>query len=173
MPQDFLENGNLYPGIHQYNIEEFEQQFVRDFTGSTQRPIIYENFKYWLGQLLQIKVPRYIWLDGSFLTRKLDPNDIDLVVFYGPEDIESEEEAEKILYIISNLSREFRCDAYFCLTFKHWDEAEQQRVDPNQATRETYWMGQFAFDRSREPKGMVEIMKDELLSKMMIGGIAS
>lgn len=41
--QEFMEDGNLYPGIHAYSVEDFEQQFVADFTSSSTRNEIYKN----------------------------------------------------------------------------------------------------------------------------------
>ena len=171
-PQSYLQNGNLTPGIHSYKMQEFEQQFVKDFTSSISRSKIYNNFTEWMEKLLSIVPPRYIWLDGSFLTQKVDPNDIDLVVFYYPEDIPDEQQANQLKDMINVVSRSYDCDAYLCLSFEQW-EPERVAQIPNQnvTIMQTYWQGQFGFDRSRQPKGMVHIDQQELLSK--IGGAIS
>ncbi|MDU5948073.1 MAG: hypothetical protein E6Z15_13595 [Paenibacillus macerans] len=149
MIQQFLPNGNLTPGIHTYNLSEFELQFVRDFSTSVRRSVVYHHFKQWIEQLLKILPPRYVWLDGSFLTQKVDPNDIDLVVFYYPEDIQNGEQATMLKHLIQSVSRRYDCDAYFCLSFEHWGP-QQLAALPDQNTKimQTYWVGQFSFDRS-------------------------
>jgi hypothetical protein len=171
MTQQFLSNGNLTPGIHTYNMQEFEEQFVTEFTTSTSRSAIYNKFKQWLHQLIQVIPPRYVWLDGSYLTKKVDPKDIDLVVFYYPEDIQDQQQAAVIQNLITNVSRNYDCDAYLCLSFEHWDE-QKLATFPRQDLKimQTYWMGQFSFDRAREPKGMVQIEQQEILP-IMIGGV--
>lgn len=163
--QEFLDNGNLNPGIHNYTLTEFKRQFVSGFTTSASRNIIYSEFQEWLNGLLEILIPRCIWIDGSYLTKKINPHDIDLVIYYGPEDIASADIADKLGRYISVESRRHSCDAYFCYTFKHLSP-EQLAIISASGTNtimETYWMGQFTFDRQRRPKGLIEINRDELL----------
>lgn len=160
--QDFLKNGNLNPGIHKYSVNEFKNQFVDSFELSTTRQDIYSKFKYWVNLLTQILPPKYMWLDGSFLTTKLNPNDIDLVVFYDPKDI-TEDISKDLGNIINNVSRSLRCDAYFSYCFKDWSPSETANVDPMITTKRTYWKGQFGFDRNDEPKGIIELDKNEII----------
>lgn len=166
--QDFLENGNLNPGIHEYSFNEVEKQFVIDFPSSETRKNIYQNFCIWLKKLVEIKSPRYIWLDGSFLTKKVNPNDLDLVVFYRPEDITSEELAVKLNHLIHTDSANYLCDAYICLSLSHLEEFQKEQFGQTKIM-ETYWKGQFSFDRNRNPKGIVEIKEDEI--KKFRGGV--
>ncbi|WP_138495927.1 DUF6932 family protein [Paenibacillus pinistramenti] len=171
MIQQFLSNGNLTPGIHTYKLDEFKQQFVADFKTSSRRPIIYNNFTIWIEQLLNVLPPRFVWLDGSFLTTKVDPNDIDLVVFYYPEDIQNPEQANLIKELIQNESRKFNCDSYLCYSFEHWNSEQLAAISQrNLKIMQTYWMGQFGFDRSRNPKGMVQIEQQELQA-FITGGV--
>lgn len=160
--QNFIQNGNLNPGIHEYSISEFEEQFVNDFPESRTRLEIYNNFKQWINFLIHIKPPRYLWLDGSFLTKKLDPNDLDLVLFYRPEDIQNEMECKQILDLINQVSRKFKCDAYLSLCFEHLDSYNQQSIPPEIRTKRTYWKGQFGFDRNDNAKGIILIDNNEI-----------
>lgn len=163
MMQKFMDDGNLNPGIHAYTFSEFEKQFIHQFSTSETRQIIYQRFCDWFQQLKEILVPRYVWLDGSFVTKKINPNDLDIVVFYRPEDINSKSLSVQLDEFIHNLSREYHCDAYFCLTLGHLDEQQKSQLGDHRIM-ETYWMGQFAFDRNRRPKGIVEITYDNILS---------
>jgi hypothetical protein len=120
MSEQFLPNGNLTPGIHRYSVPEFEQQFVHGFAESATRPSIYDNFKQWIYQLLNVMSPRYLWLDGSYLTEKLNPKDIDLVAIYYPEDIQNQKQAASVKNLINIVARTYDCDAYLCFSFEHW-----------------------------------------------------
>lgn len=169
--QEFLEDGNLFPGIHHYSFSDFEKQFVTNFPTSSTRKRIFNNLKEWLLMLTDILIPRYIWLNGSYLTTKVDPNDIDLVVFYAPEDIIQlgEEKTKKLKEVINDLSANYDCDAYFCYTFEQ-SPIEIVAQFPEQAKiMQTYWKGQFCFDRQRRPKGIIEL-KQELIYEL-IGGV--
>lgn len=170
MLQQFLSNGNLTPGIHTYNINEFKQQFVSSFTNSTTRTTIYANFILWLKQVIKVVPPRYLWLDGSYLTNKIDPNDLDLIMFYYPEDIQSEQQALDLGELIHRDSRKHDCDAYLCYSLEHWPPERLAAIPDQSKIMQRYWMGQFGFDRERQPKGMVQIDRDELLS-IITGGV--
>ncbi|MFS0662394.1 hypothetical protein AB1L07_26520 [Niallia alba] len=167
--QGFTDNGNLFPGIHEYTIEKFENQFVTGFPSSQNRLPIYQNFCIWISKLVNIKSPSQLWLDGSYLTQKENPNDIDLVVFYYPEDI-TKDTAPKIKELINVISRSYNCDAYLCYDFSKLSDAERQAVPSKIAILETYWMGQFGFDRKRVPKGMVQLNQLEIEK---LGGVGN
>jgi|SRR5665648_42647 len=164
MPENFLPNGNLMLGIHIYNIQDFEQQFVTDLNVSVTRAAIYYNFKQWLKQLLQVLPPQYIWLDGSYLTQKVDPNDIDLVTFYYPEDIQNELQADALKHIINVVSRSLDCDAYLAISYEDCTEKQLVSIPNTSRTMQTYWMGQFGFDQFRQPKGIIQLTQQELIS---------
>jgi len=55
------------------------------------------------------------------------------------------------------------CDAYFCLSLGHLNAAQKSQFGSNEML-ETYWMGQFGFDRNRSPKGIIEIVENEIQS---------
>ena len=159
--QNFLNNGNLNPGIHPYNISDFEEQFVKEFGNSTTRKNIYEKFKIWIKAVINEVKPRYIWLDGSFVTEKIDPNDLDLVIFYRPEDITSEDISERLMFLI-NASKGFSCDAYVSFCLEHIDPNIVQTYCHEYLINKTYWKGQFGFDRNEQAKGIVLIESSEL-----------
>lgn len=163
--QDFTANGNLNPGIHSYTITEFEEQFIKEFPNSSRRKLIYNDFRMWIKNVINEVPPRYIWLDGSFLTEKLNPNDLDLVLFYRPEDIPSKDISNKLGFLINNVSRKFNCDAYFTLTLDHLDPMilqQMQQTNPQSTMMKTYWKGQFGFDRKNQAKGIILIEEAEI-----------
>lgn len=167
--KDFLEDGNLWPGIHSYTVENFEKQFIEEFPSSNTRKQLYSNFKEWLEKLTEIQQPDRIWLDGSYLTRKINPNDIDLVVFFRPENIGSKEKAAKISNLVNNVSRQYDCDAYLCLDVEHINSNNMNPQLQQDSIMIKYWMGQFTFDRKRNPKGLAEFNMTEI--SKFIGGV--
>lgn len=162
-----MENGNLFPGIHDYTMKEFEEQFVLGFESSQSRQTIFEEFSIWLRDLVSLIPPRHLWLDGSYLTKKENPNDIDLVVFYRPEDINAET-AQQVQKMVNEVSRAHRCDAYICYDLSQMHPAHVAQFPQQAQMMEKYWMGQFGFDRKRDPKGMVQIGSEEILK---FGGV--
>lgn len=155
----YTEHGNLIPGIHELSIHQLVMQFVDDFPNSDTRRDIIHKFKQWVQQLHSLVPPRYMWIDGSFLTTKVNPKDIDLVVFYTLEDL-NPEVAARINELIHEVSRFLRCDAYLCFV----NESEQENE------RKTYWQKQFGQDRDKNEKGIVQLNQDKILE--IGGGVA-
>jgi hypothetical protein len=61
-------------------MSELKAKFVDEFTRSDRRPMLWNNF-IWLTNELQTRNLRCkLWLDGSFVTKKIDPTDIDIIV---------------------------------------------------------------------------------------------
>ncbi len=64
-------------------LAEFQQEFVAHFGVRTKRGLLFEEFKRYLRDFFEaIGVDEVsVWANGSFVTRKENPNDIDLVFF--------------------------------------------------------------------------------------------
>ena len=79
----FDKKGNLKPfGAIQISVDEFEDYFVRDFISST-RAANFEKYVRYSRDLKKITggKPLKQWINGSFVTKKTNPKDIDLVTF--------------------------------------------------------------------------------------------
>ena len=55
--------------------------FVDDFPTSQRRKIIVEKLWDFAKEIFDVGVPCEFWVDGSFVTTKINPNDADLVLF--------------------------------------------------------------------------------------------
>jgi hypothetical protein len=75
--------GHLVPyTVIQTKFEVFEKTLVYDFPTHSSRYEILEGYKQYLAKLKQIIGNSFFqWVDGSFVTDKLNPNDIDIVTF--------------------------------------------------------------------------------------------
>lgn len=95
-----------------------------------------------------------IWVDGSFLTEKTDPADIDIVVRLRGEFIEAAtgQQAKVIGLLEEDLHDLIGCDAYILV---EWAEGHQDYWVGQMSY--AYWMRQWGMDRSDNLKGMAEI----------------
>jgi len=60
--------------------DEFKKYFFDSFENSTTRPDIFGNYIKYLNDFRKEVTPNFIqWVDGSFVSNKVDPNDIDFV----------------------------------------------------------------------------------------------
>jgi len=75
----FDEDGFLPDGIHDCSLSEAEARFA-SFQTSDRRPRLWVNFLAFLEQVKGAGVVRVMLLDGSFVSAKSDPNDIDLIL---------------------------------------------------------------------------------------------
>ncbi len=82
MPEyTFDEHGYLKPRnkIHM-TFEEFQRIFVEAFGNDSTRLAIFENYQKFIEDFQKTVTPNFIqWVNGSFVTQKPSPNDIDFV----------------------------------------------------------------------------------------------
>jgi hypothetical protein len=72
----------LDAGIHYMSLAEFRTKFVDKFPHSKRRKVIFDCFSSYAGVLLSTGIVTEIWLNGSFVTSKEEPEDIDAVAFF-------------------------------------------------------------------------------------------
>ncbi len=77
----FNEDGLLPDGVHDCQETEFRPLLVDSFPDSTSRPIIATGFELLRANAVDCGVSGTQWLDGSYVTNRMDPDDIDLVTF--------------------------------------------------------------------------------------------
>jgi hypothetical protein len=127
----FNDDGYLPPGIHPATLEEIAARFGQE---SELRRVQMESLN-WLVDLARRAGVQKIVVDGSFVTDKLEPNDVDCVLLIGPG-FPSDPAAEAELLA--------------GLPFINQELVDQDAFQ--QLTEKT-----FATDRNLVPKGMVEV----------------
>src|SRR5438477_6434890 len=75
----FNEHGLLPAGIHDCTMQEAAARFGT-FQGSERRPLLWSKFKQFFREVAASRLVEALVLDGSFVTAKPEPNDIDIVV---------------------------------------------------------------------------------------------
>lgn len=85
----FDENGVLPVGLHACNEDEFRALLVDAFPQSTSRAIIAAGFGRLRSDACDHNIAGLHWIDGSYVTDKVDPDDVDLVTFIDFDLLES------------------------------------------------------------------------------------
>lgn len=78
-------DGYLPEGIYSCNEELLCSHFVEPFASSSMRRSIYEGFISLRGDIKSLDEPLTQWVNGSFVTDKTNPSDIDVISFCDAE----------------------------------------------------------------------------------------
>ena len=144
---DFNEYGLINPGIHEMDMDDFHISFVKQFTTS-QRRQMFKDFNIY-----------EIWIDGSYVTEKINPNDVDIVIFFSVEDFIR---VSKIWDVIRKDA--VNIDPYCAVAVTEENKQKLSSADINTIiNKRNYWKGQFGFDREDRPKGIINIKADNIV----------
>src|SRR5205085_763701 len=101
-------------GFRQMTVEELRDLCVTRFPLSKKRITIMDGLEHVLDHLSLVGVVADVWVDGSFLTEKIEPEDSDIVVCIQSDVYENGSRAQKdtIDWVGSNLKADFKCDSY-------------------------------------------------------------
>lgn len=72
----------LQPGMHSLTLQAVHALAVAPFPQDARRQDLHQKLVSWTGALQACGVGGTLWLDGSFLTEKFGPSDIDCVLWY-------------------------------------------------------------------------------------------
>ena len=134
-----LERSGLLPaGVHECTIDELKARFGR-FQASDRRPKLFAKLELFVNELRAAKIVRSLLVDGSFVTSKAAPNDIDLVAVVGA-DHDFTADLDPLEYGVLSKSRvrhKYGFDLLVAredsLEYRRWTEFFQQvRLEPNQ-----------------------------------------
>ena len=82
MPIPALDPDGFLPvGVHDGTLDELKARFG-SFQGSDRRPQLWARFVEFVNETRAVGLVRALLVDGSFVTAKPDPNDIDLTWSY-------------------------------------------------------------------------------------------
>ena len=70
----------MQPGWHEMTIADLRKLCVDSFPSSTTRVYIVTGLEFVVGKLISSKLSVDIWVNGSFLTSKINPEDSDIVL---------------------------------------------------------------------------------------------
>jgi hypothetical protein len=142
----------LQAGFHTKTIDELRQLCVNGFPQSVRRPKIMEGLDEIIWELSELGIVAEVWIDGSFTTKKIEPDDSDLLICI-KEDFLNTATREQHVFIndLKNKRKGFKdkfyCDLYVLVEYGHATSKWMR----------SYWIKQFGFSRSNEMKGIVII----------------
>ena len=141
----------LAPGIHDKTLAEVETLCVAAFGDNRRRREIFDLFSELLNRVLSLDLDWIIWIDGSFVTEKFVPGDIDVLFVPTDQravnslDADGKRLLEELFSDRQRTKQRYLTDAIFDPEFM---------VDSNQ---HMYWRGVFGFDREDRPRGWVRL----------------
>jgi len=139
----------LHPdGFRDIAVDDLERFFVEPFGNvGKKRAELCKKFKKWLFEVKSIGVPLIIWVDGSFVTQKPAPEDIDVVCIMDSNNLRN-----LSLEYKNRLSELFKTRdiklKYGCHVFP---------VINGDSKQYAYWIRHFGYGRDRSPKGIFRI----------------
>lgn len=157
---NFDKHGNVKPySIITISLEEFATIFTQ-LENQEHRQYLFEKYLDYLHELIGIlKVPFFQLIDGSFITQKRLPNDIDIVSFAPYErSLEVKKQLEKLFYESKN---KYFVDGYFA-----WLPNKDEQSWKDASETYDYWVNLYSNTRFDEithktyPKGIIKINFD-------------
>ncbi|MBW8366805.1 MAG: hypothetical protein K0M70_02975 [Arenimonas sp.] len=142
--KDFLP---LLPaGFHALDWAGLEALCVAPFPTSSSRGALASQLHAFLTELRGYGLSGQLWIDGSFVTDKPDPSDIDLIWVPDPgclpQFLANAGRLDQLFGTTRGAKAIFQCDAYF--------------VDPADTNNLAYWRGLFGFCHDAQtPKGLI------------------
>lgn len=137
----------LPPGIHDVHEPELGNHFLKKFPTSTTRAKLVNGLQRYIALLKSHGVKFELWIDGSFTTEKVDPNDIDLVVFFDFKELDAlpPDAQRRLTGLVDRhtAKKNFGCD----VLVSNKDDHDHR----------SYWRGWYGFDRNENPKGIARI----------------
>jgi hypothetical protein len=77
----------LGEGFHDIPLEDFEERFVHPFNDGKRRAQILRRFEQFVSEFDAQSIPYEAWVDGSFITEKDEPEDVDVVFLVREEEL--------------------------------------------------------------------------------------
>lgn len=141
----------LPPGFHPMTLMDVHGLCVAPFKLSTTRATIMLGLEAVVDRLRRDGVEGELWVDGSFLTEKIEPEDVDVVMVVSSDHLSTAtaQQLYAVDWLKSDLKPSHRCDSYVLVAYPLGHSlagyGEWMRA---------YWIKQFGFSRGDEFKGM-------------------
>jgi hypothetical protein len=85
----------LPEGIHPYTIDELKTLTVDRFPESVRRTGLFGSLRVYLEMLESTGFRGFVWVDGSFMCEKPEPEDVDLLLVFDSKTIDAISEAAR------------------------------------------------------------------------------
>lgn len=140
----------LSPGIHNLTLAELQAIAVTPFVADARRALLFASFQQWFQKLQAMQVRAILWIDGSFLTSKFGPDDIDCIMWDPSESTPLTTEQWTEVRKLTNRNAvkiQFGLDLYM-----------EKPTAKERLHRQAYFRGLFGFQHDEKTaKGFVEL----------------
>lgn len=149
----------LVPSMHILRLEELRRLCVEGFPLSSTRDRLMTNFEQAVSMIRSCGLKCDVWVNGSFLTAKIDPEDVDFSVCSVGNALTPNQE-RAIRWLVTEGYTALRCDAYYFALYPQGHPDYDKGME-----RYTYWQETWGYAvGSREPKGIAVVR--------VLGGVA-
>lgn len=142
-------------GWHPMDMAALRRLCVGRFPMSITRPGIMDGFEVVVSQLNQSGLRMELWVNGSFVTEKLNPSDVDFLARAEGPHIDAATIAQKRVWqwlAQTDLKTPHKYDAYTLS-----EHPEGHVLGEFSEWRRAYWLRQFGFSRGDDEKGLAVI----------------
>jgi hypothetical protein len=141
----------LAAGFHRLDAQARQRLCADRFPYSTTRPRILKNVEAIVSDVNVQGIQGEIWVDGSFLTEKLNPDDADIALVIAATALRALTPTQRSYFDAfrkTSLYDRYKIDNYGLAI---------DASDPQGQWLYAYWLRQFGFSRSNEMKGILQI----------------
>ena len=154
----FTDEGFIFPN-EKINVDlaTLKTVFVDNFPNSTTRKTLYDNYLRYIDDFSKQITPNFTqWINGSFVTLKENPNDIDFVTFI---DVDIYEKCNSVIDNFWTISTyDIGLDAYIVKTFpQNQDEYITQTIRYTNEWFDRFNTSRFDENGKKHLKGFFEI----------------
>lgn len=151
-PQGEYPWGVLPAGVHECTEAELFDRFVEPFARSATRSRVWEGFRMWKECLSSSGIGILMWIDGSFVEEKPDPDDVDVVSFADYDALLGMSSAEQQEVESLLAGGESTLDEFSVHTFLVPSCSPGHPWYPSFARQRQYWRRWFGRTRERESR---------------------
>jgi hypothetical protein len=137
----------LPEGVHPVDVDGLHALCVTPFRDSPIRAMLFNQFRGLIERLSELNVSAEVWVNGSFLTRKPNPRDVDVVIWQLDESVLQGELIELV-----NRGGAGACDVFAFVRYPPDHPLAWQTTAIERELR-----SEFGFDRSGRPKGIASV----------------
>lgn len=142
----------LTPGQHPMKLPDLRAMCAAAFGSSSTRAQIMDGLERLVGEVQAAGLQGEAWINGSFLTQKMNPVDADLVFMFDVttigEPTPGKSQMLQYLATAGHFKPTHMCDAYVVV---YWPTGHPHHA--KFVPLFDYWNHQWGFDRNKAPKG--------------------
>jgi len=141
-------------GVHTLTVDQLRDLCVLPFPTSLRRRRLMSRLEEIVRKLETEQVKGCLWIDGSFLTEKINPNDVDVVLGVSSEFLDDATAGQQLLvsWVFSNLKDTHDCDSFvrteFPILHKRYYFGQENKQ---------YWLDLFGRSTGGTLKGIAAI----------------